>query len=236
MSNPDKPILLPDELSPRKLPKSKVAGQRFLALYSKHGKDYDTYQQFCDAFSLKYGYFRKLRSQNEGFRQACEAIERKPVPAEPSTHAPRLARARWPNLVTWQGLFIERYRETTDRLEACAMVDKYWSEVEQALRDDEAFAAAFKSVEDEFVVRVEDAKKRKALLGTTAANDYLTAKGSELGKRKKSEERPAAPGGGGSTVTTYRELLERRLAQQAAREAALAEENPEASGPELVPS
>lgn len=72
--------------------------------------------------------------------------------------APYLAQERWPNLERWKGIWIERYRETYKRLEACATVGKTLAEVERELDDDPLFMAGYDEVNREVVAAIEDAQ------------------------------------------------------------------------------
>lgn len=200
----------PDEALPRALPTSRVRAQRFLELYEEFGADFLSYSEFCDAFGLPYGYFRKLRSRSKDFEARCSRAEarwEKRDTEAPKTRAPANARRRWPKLELWKGIWLERYRETVDRIEACKMVDVTLDEVIAAMDSDAELAAGFDLIEREILARIEDQHRRDALRGRgAAANQVLRA---ARGGGERPPQRPGDQGETNEVRAAYRELMER---------------------------
>lgn len=207
----------------RKIPERTVFLQKFLDYYRRYGANFPDAKQFCDAFDFNYSYYNKQKERDAAFAAALAQIdaERDTRKAE-TTLAPILARERWPALDFWKGIFLERYRETVDRMQAADMVMKTWSEIEAALETDPGFSAGFKEIEREIDIRAEDQHKRMAIEGKGSATlNLLTARGSPLGKARgqaATGERPE-PGDFASEEARafYAELFQRHHGTYASR-------------------
>jgi hypothetical protein len=185
-------VARPNAESPRALPTSRVQKLRFLKLYEEFGADYPTLREFCDALGLSYGYFRKLRARDAEFIARCKRLEERWKHSDstsPKSMAPVNARRRWPNLDYWKALWLERYRETVDRMQACEIVDRTWSDVEAELAQDLAFAGGRDQVDEEILARIEDQHRRDALRGRGAAANQV------LRRAKPAEDAKEPPPG-----------------------------------------
>lgn len=170
----------------RKIPDRTVFIQKFLDSYRRYGGSFPDLTQFCDAFDFNIAYFNKIKERDPVFAAALAQIDKERGENKvETTLAPIFARERWPNLDFWKGIFLERYRETIDRMAAADMVFKTWAEIEAALDTDSGFKAGFDQIEREIEIRAEDQHKRMAIEGKgTATLNLLTSRGSPLGKAK----------------------------------------------------
>lgn len=162
--------------------------ERFLATYADHGETYASYKSFCADHNFNYRRFLELRRGNEEFRREIDRIESrwkrtnrgpKPRPGRPHiATAPtppvpqpsdRKMRERWAHLDEWKGLFLDSLRGSNDRIGCARGVNRTWAEVEEELRADSDFAAAYAEIQRENKVAVEDAFTRNAIAGKNNA-------------------------------------------------------------------
>lgn len=142
------------------------------ALYETHRHQFDSDADFCAATGLSYGYFRKQRSLEPEFRSALEEIDKKRErQSKRSAQAiiPIRARERWPALDFWKGVFLEKYRECCDPMEAADLVDKTWRQIEEELDKDASFKEGLEEIESEIAIRVKAMHTKMALSGKGAA-------------------------------------------------------------------
>lgn len=241
----------PTEIAPvfkdpaRRVPKSILFKQRALYLYERHRGSYDTDMQFCDAFGLAYGRFRKLKSKSQVFRETLSRFDaERDNRCGPRTLAPARARSRWKHLDLWKGIFLETWREIQERMAAADAVDKTWSEIKRELAADPAFQAGYDEIQEELDIRVEDRFTKSAVAGKGSAPEkYLTARGSELSKSPRPSRKAAVSPE--EAQARYATLFGGVLPQETAAEPARDRDAPESeepsdalamAGPELAPS
>lgn len=141
-------------------------------LWRRFGAGYSNLREFAEAHGeaggFDYDMLNRKRTRKE-FKARMDAIAEKfnPTSAK-ATEAARfydLAKARWPDLDRWKGIWLEKYRETCDRGEASDMVDKTISEVTEEIKQDAKFFEGWEKVQGEFLARAEDQRWRLALAG-----------------------------------------------------------------------
>lgn len=81
--------------------------------------------------------------------------------------------ARWPGLTDWQRIFLDAWREGTDRLKALEAAGKNVDDYDEALERSPKFAEACSRVEREIIVQLEDAQVRSAKEGKNAGSQKL---------------------------------------------------------------
>lgn len=184
-------------LVPRKQKKTadnRAREQVVLKLYRTHGAQFGTVEEFCDAFGpandFNYTWFRKRKSTHRRFNELVTKIYEGFSAArvlKNVTMAPVLAAKRWPHLEEWKGTFLERFRETNDRVLSAEMVGRTWVEIELELEKDEQFRAGFSEVWDELVIKAEDSALRKAAagLGGAASQAVLETSSKVFSKAKQ---------------------------------------------------
>lgn len=166
--------------------------------------NFSSMRAFADAHGesggFDYDYLSRKRDRSKTFRRAMDEIKEewsaKKLAAESQSLAHDLAPERWPDLDSWKGVWLERYRETCDRDEANRMVSRTLSEVEDAMREDPEFEVAYEIVFSEFVAKAEDAKVRLATQGKGGA-EVLETQSQRLSKvrlRNRIRGNPGAVG------------------------------------------
>ena len=220
---PEVPVLL--EEPERNLGRRILFVTKAAALFETHGELFETYRDFCDAVGLNYTYFRKQFSMDTEFREKIESIqERNRKRKQPPSIVPVRARERWPNLDFWKGMFLEKYRECSDPMDAADLVDRVWKQIQEALDSDAEFKAGFSEIEEEIAVRVKAKHTKMALEGRgAAAKQFLDLR--EPSRPPKPSTNPAA------AQQAYEKLV--AAMRPAPKEA---EDAPEVAGPELAPS
>jgi hypothetical protein len=199
---------LPGHLTPY-LANVEVRQRRVLELYREFGGGYDSLTAFCNALGPINGFTAKWvllrRSKSKSFREALDKIAAVRQTSDiVGSRAPDLAQQRWPHLIRWKGVWLERFRETKDRTQACELVNMTWDQVEAELDADEAFKEGYERVNRGFVVAVEDAQLRLAMSGkagtAAAASTILETQSERLSKLKARQRGREA---GGSFLTNY---------------------------------
>jgi hypothetical protein len=122
--------------------------------------------------------------------------------------------ARWPGLTDWQRIFLDAWREGSDRLKALEAAGKDVDDFDAALETSPKFASACSRVEREFIVQLEDAQVRSAKEGKSAGSQKLALEAfSTRYAKKPAGGKPSGPraGGGGkmSGVKNWSEKAER---------------------------
>jgi hypothetical protein len=171
--------------------------ERFLRAYEERGGAYNGAKPFCAAEKWPHEWMKALRYKWPAFRKQMDQIRGKhlavvkpaqgtAVVAVASPEIQRRAEERYAHLSpAWKALWLETYRASVDRREACTHTGMTLEQVEAELAADEEFMAAFAAVDREHLVGLEDSLKRSGLAGRAEAQRaVLEAKMPEVYGRK----------------------------------------------------
>jgi len=200
----------PDELveaaQAARIPREAIKQRRCLDLWNEYGANFKDHVDFGNSLGPAHGFsgkdISKWMSRYPEFKAQMLSIEENRVlKKENESRAHTLGQERWPMLKRWKGTWVERYRETSSRIEACKLVGKTWKEVKEELESDAEFKKAAETVDEEFLVTIEDnmvkvAKESK--VSTTAATNIIETQSERFSKivaRRK--------GAKGSTATLF---------------------------------
>lgn len=142
--------------------------QRVIAAWREFGAGYPSFVSFCEGQGFSVESVRKARKAWPEFREQLDAIADGWKLGKPTVDMDTL-RLRYPGLDEWKQLWLEKWRTTSDRMEAADSLGKTWDDLEKELATDVAFAAAYARVEKELNVRVEDALAKNARAGRSAS-------------------------------------------------------------------
>jgi len=131
--------------------------KRYLVEYAEHGFGYPV-----TSFNKKFGYgnsqHRRWSSDIMGFRDKFESLKYAHENREKATGPMPcvLPASHTESLTIWQQNFLESWRRTKKKLDACVKAKVSWSEVKKSLDMDEAFRVAYVNTEEELMVGLRD--------------------------------------------------------------------------------
>jgi len=193
-----------------------------LDLWDRFGGDFTSITEFCSALGpandFNDKWVRQRRKFHPDFKNAMDAITAKREQGyakKTESRAHFLAQQRWPRLDRWKGIWIERFRESFSRRDACEMVNRTWSKVEKELAADPAFAEAYEEINREFLAAIEDAQVRSAAQGKggASANAILEVQSERFSKMRARQNLKNGDGDEGS-LTNYDPKTVRAFAQE----------------------